>query len=226
MQNKIISKFFQCCKLLLFFVLEQLIAVSTFFIQQTAPGTISHTLLIISFFIGGMTVISWLSYCYYRQIKQNHHYQPHWLTRRDMVVVIIGIVLVLIAQNSITLLNHYLHLPIATQSANQQALLMLKHSALVIMVIYTVLFAPIMEELIFRGIFYNYFFTNAQGWRMVSGIIINGCLFGVLHEQTHLLIWLVYTLLGIILASSYQYTKNIYVSMTIHIINNLLSVVS
>lgn len=82
---------------------------------------------------------------------------------------------------------------------------------------------PIIEELIFRGIFFNYFFTKDTLSQKVIGVIVNALLFGFAHELALTLNLLPYALIGALLAITYLYTKNIYYCILIHITNNAIA---
>ena len=86
--------------------------------------------------------------------------------------------------------------------------------------------APILEEIIFRGIFMNWFFVD----KPFLSILISGVLFGYVHApfsaDTDWIYALSKILLGIVLAGVYYRTKNIKADITVHFLNNFLAILS
>ena len=86
--------------------------------------------------------------------------------------------------------------------------------------------APIGEELLFRGLLYDWFRQKMPLWAAVG---ISSLLFGLAHYDS----WIVMVstfIMGIGLALAYQFTKSIWISIFIHIFTNsgalLLAVVA
>ena len=98
-----------------------------------------------------------------------------------------------------------------------------KHAPLLVMFLACV-FAPFMEELLFRGIFRKVFKNK------YLFIILCGVIFGALHviddfqSTKELLYILVYSSLGIFLSSVYYKTNNIFTNMYFHFIQNTLAI--
>lgn len=84
-----------------------------------------------------------------------------------------------------------------------------------------VIFGPIAEELIFRGIFFELFFKSEKNWVQTLGILVNGALFGALHDTGSA--FPIYAIMGCLLALTYVKTKDIRCSMFVHILNNFIS---
>ncbi len=90
---------------------------------------------------------------------------------------------------------------------------------LVLMVILTVLIAPVSEELIFRGCIYRFLKGRAS---IAVAMIISGALFALLHHS--LSTFLPLFLLGVLLAYSYEKSGTIKVPIILHSIFNLNTV--
>ena len=88
-------------------------------------------------------------------------------------------------------------------------------------VISTVIMAPIMEELMIRGLSLNKLLSGSKKW---TAIIVSSIVFGVIHMN--LLQGLNAFVLGIVLALVYYKTRSLITCMLCHAANNLLSVVS
>lgn len=81
-----------------------------------------------------------------------------------------------------------------------------------------VLFGPLVEELLFRGLIYNYIKELDS---MLAAILISSVAFGIWHGEP---VQSVYTAwMGICLAIVYYRTNSIFYPILIHVLNNFLS---
>ncbi len=85
----------------------------------------------------------------------------------------------------------------------------------------TVIFAPIVEEITFRKTFKN-IITNKYFF-----VIISGIMFGIVHASSpfginEYLMTIPYVLMGMVLSYIYYKSDNIFISMTIHALHNLI----
>ena len=109
------------------------------------------------------------------------------------------------------------------QSANQELINEMFRKNIISTFILSVLYAPLIEELIFR---YGISKLIKNKWLF---IIISGTLFGSLHMIDKLtsimdILYIIqYSALGICLAYFYKKTNNIFVSISIHFIQNFLA---
>lgn len=83
------------------------------------------------------------------------------------------------------------------------------------------IFAPIMEELVFRGFFSHYFFKSNQKWLK---LIISSTIFAVLHI-VYPVEFIAYFALGSIFYLAYARRGNIMDSIAVHLLNNSLLVI-
>lgn len=113
-----------------------------------------------------------------------------------------------------------------TTTENQEAIQNLTahvNVTMVAMIIYAVILAPIVEEIIFRGLVINYFFRDSWWW---ASIILSGVLFAFPHmgvvptNLSDALNYLIYTFMGMVMAYVYKQTGNLQDSIAIHFINN------
>ena len=86
-----------------------------------------------------------------------------------------------------------------------------------------IIVAPIVEELLFRGIFFNYFFNQKTLLNNILAVFFSGLLFGLMHEPRISLHLLTYSLMGWIFATIYMFTKDIRYSIFYHGLNNFLA---
>ncbi|MGP4116489.1 CPBP family intramembrane glutamic endopeptidase [Levilactobacillus zymae] len=88
---------------------------------------------------------------------------------------------------------------------------------------YTVFFAPVIEELIFRGIFLNYFFRKNNRWFNVLGVLVSGLIFGYMHVGGFSWTLLMYSALGWVLGFAYLHFRDVRYDIALHFMNNALS---
>ena len=77
-------------------------------------------------------------------------------------------------------------------------------------------FAPLAEEIFFRGILYGFF----RKWGISTAIIVSTLLFVLPHTSGHTLP-ITQIIGGILFAVSYEVEKNLLVPITIHSLGNL-----
>lgn len=130
-----------------------------------------------------------------------------------------ALVLIMITTIIIQIITH------TTQANNQIALQNLFNSNPVFIVILAMFYAPIAEELMFRGVFRK-FIKNKKLFIIVSGVV-----FGLMHviddsktlaEFSYVF---VYSILGIYLAGIYAKTNNLCTNIFMHFMQNTLSVI-
>ena len=81
----------------------------------------------------------------------------------------------------------------------------------------TVIFAPIAEEMIFRGLVYTRLKRAMPKW---IAAVLQAALFGVLHGQ---ILWIAYAFaVGLILAAYFESTGSLFANITVHICFNLM----
>lgn len=109
-------------------------------------------------------------------------------------------------------------------SSNQETLNLLFEKSPLLILFLTTIYAPMAEELMFRGVF-QIFIKNKWAFILISGFV-----FGLVHViddfQTisELLYIFVYASLGCYLAYLYQKTNNIFTNIYFHFLQNSLSI--
>ena len=91
------------------------------------------------------------------------------------------------------------------------------------MAISGVIIAPISEELIFRGIFFNLFYKSEAKYGKIFIILSSSLVFGLIHETTPSLSLVYYSMIGAVLGITYLYTKDIRYSIFLHFVNNAVA---
>lgn len=89
--------------------------------------------------------------------------------------------------------------------------------------------APLVEEILFRGILYQgmrTFFARwmASPWAILCAALLSGFTFAFVHGQPHTLPILFF--MGVILAYVFQYTRSLYASAVLHGVTNAIAVLS
>ncbi len=98
---------------------------------------------------------------------------------------------------------------------------MLYSGSIILSFITIVVLAPILEEIMFRGIIFNILNSKMNTW---AAIIISALIFGAIHMN--IIQGINAFILGLALAYIYSKTHNLYTCIWIHFINNLLSVIT
>lgn len=82
-------------------------------------------------------------------------------------------------------------------------------------------FGPTIEELLYRGVFYNLFFLKPNGINKIMKIVVSGIIFAFAHQFTIDLNWLIYCIMGWILGIAYSQTKELVYPILLHILINI-----
>ena len=93
-------------------------------------------------------------------------------------------------------------------------------------ILYTVILAPIFEEIVFRKLLFYVFRKNTK-LPMWAVVLIVSCLFAGIHvtDVESFIFFPQYFVLALIITSAYAFTKeNLYVCIGLHFLNNLVSV--
>lgn len=113
-------------------------------------------------------------------------------------------------------------------SANQSQVISAISIAPMIAAFSTILYAPIVEEIVFRGVFFRFFRSHLKFWQAA---LISGLTFGFLHvmdsffmgNYADLVYLLSYGVIGIFLSLAYEKSESIYGGMILHFINNTVA---
>lgn len=111
---------------------------------------------------------------------------------------------------------------ILTMPSNQQAVNAAQMKNPVLNIFFAGFLAPIFEELIFRGIFMNYFFNKDNRLNNFLAVLVSGAIFGFAHELSFDTTWIMYSILGCCLSFAYMHFRDIRYSIALHMMNNLI----
>jgi membrane protease YdiL (CAAX protease family) len=185
--------------------------------------TVSSLILML---IGFTVLIWWLRRTYLRftnSATPPDHHGWRWQGadfKRLMRGLVIGLVLLAAVQVLSSILVAH---QVIQQSTNEVALDRLISRAQLTMTVFTVVAAPLTEELIFRGLLMN--LTPLPRTKAVQAFNIfmsAGC-FAIVHGPTTLIDVFIYAGMGAALALTYAITRDLKCSIALHILNNLLA---
>ena len=89
-----------------------------------------------------------------------------------------------------------------------------------VLVTFTVIMAPIVEELVFRGILMGRVFNPDS----IVGLILSSLLFGLAHMPNSIGVWIVYAGMGFVLGTVYRKCQKLEYCIMAHMINNSIAV--
>lgn len=180
---------------------------------------LANSIWFVIYFLGFALVI-WAASTIYFRYGYRKFKKLRW---RDVGLVVrcyIAAILIELVLNNVNLrLNQQ------SMSVNQKLIihnLQTSRFILVAMGISMVCLSPILEELVFRGYLMDAFFPPRFFW---LPIVISGVVFASGHLTSNLVSFAVYVVLGMFLAYAYRKTGNLWASILMHAINNLISVI-
>jgi membrane protease YdiL (CAAX protease family) len=143
------------------------------------------------------------------------------LESRDVLVAFLGsLVMAIVANGGASLIQAILH-----TSQDQEAVAMLRQlhdpRLLIAFALFACVFAPLMEETIFRVFLFN---ATRRYWGFWTGAIISGICFGLAHGDP--IAALPLALGGIVLAFVYYRTHNAFASMLTHGLFNAYTILA
>lgn len=169
-------------------------------------------------------VLWFIFWLYKRQLRDVNYWgfdqEPHW-TWRKFLIAVVGFFL-------ITILGALALQAVSggkSVSTNQEELNQIAVQGGGMFKIMVAFIAPFCEEVIFRGMFFNTFFTEKTTFNKWAGILVSGFIFAYLHDPAITKFILVYWVLGCVLAWVYMQTKDLRYSMMTHMAYNLLGVI-
>lgn len=168
--------------------------------------------------------LAFMGWRYWVQLQTNNPRNfgkyPVTMKKVSQLFLLFGVMLVLQYVWSLLITLGILHFP-----ANQQTVDVAANQMPFWNNLFAVAVAPFFEELIFRGIFLNYFFAKDTRWNNFFGVLVSGILFGLGHEPNFDSTLLMYSAMGWLLAFTYLHFRDIRFNTALHIMNNLLTVI-
>lgn len=126
------------------------------------------------------------------------------------------------------LLGGLVTLFISGESANEAAISQQAQSNFALIAITTIILAPLVEELFFRGIIFRSF----SKYNVVLGVVVSSLFFGFVHiyqalfagDVSQLYYLIQYGGMGLVLAWVYVTRRNILSAVFVHLLNNAVSI--
>lgn len=187
---------------------------------KTQPLRVNHTIGIL--LIYSALLLAFISWRYQKQLQRDNpkHIGRTPFTGGRFLQLLALFVLMYGIQRvwGILISQHVLSTPANQTAINQQVMLLPFWNQA-----YSIVFAPVIEELIFRGIFLNYFFRSNQRWVNFLGVFVSGLIFGMLHVMSFSPTLIMYSALGWVLGGTYLHFRDIRYNIALHFMNNALS---
>ncbi|WP_179393827.1 CPBP family intramembrane glutamic endopeptidase [Lacticaseibacillus absianus] len=105
---------------------------------------------------------------------------------------------------------------------NQQEVLLLQRAWPWTVLVMAGLVAPVVEELVFRGLFMTLFWRRDTPAANALAVLTSGLCFGLLHEPHISVYLLTYAGMGVLLAYTYRRQRDLRYSIALHMIINFL----
>lgn len=182
----------------------------------TVPSCVSHLLGITVFVILFINVIK----------SDFLAFKNKWI--KNLLIIVIGFALLY----GLSILLNYIYLLLGFSeddtSANQEAIIQALHSnGKIYMIIYSLILAPILEEIVFRKLFYKALRENTKlpVWAIV---LIISIVFAFIHvsDVESLVYFPQYFVLALVITVGYAISKeNLFVSTGLHFLNNLAAII-
>lgn len=163
------------------------------------------------------------TWIYRRQLRANNprQFKKAPVTVQRVLVLIGAFVLILAIQVvwSQLIMHHVMATP-SNQTAVDAATVQLP----LWNTLYDTFMAPLFEEFIFRGFFFNLFFTSDTPLSNGIGILVSGLLFGYMHTFSVDSSLIFYTALGCVMAWTYLHFRDLRYNVTLHFMNNFWAI--
>lgn len=85
------------------------------------------------------------------------------------------------------------------------------------MVLSSIVIAPVMEEVVFRGLIFQ---RLAKKYSIGKALFFSSILFGILHAEA----WIGASFFGLMMCLVFLHTRNLWVPIVLHVINNGIAV--
>lgn len=152
-----------------------------------------------------------LTYLIYKRVKRT----DDDVAIRDKVLMTLGFTILAVGIN-------YIYGVFIETTSNQNLVNEAMVRAPILAAFQIRLFTPIIEEIIWRGIFMNLFFVKDTTVSRFCRVFSSGLLFGFLHTFSFSFELLIYSVIGWVLASVYYFTKDIRCPIIVHLaLNNM-----
>ena len=171
-------------------------------------------------------VMAFIFWIYKKQLQEVNYWhfnqEPHWNLRRILIAILGFFLITFLGAAMLSIVSSKGQ----TISTNQKGLDLISKQSGDLFKIMVCFVAPFCEEVIFRGMFFNTFFTKNTTFNKWAGILTSGFVFAYLHDPMLSKFILVYWVLGCVLAWVYMMTKDLRYSMITHMCYNSIGFIS
>jgi len=171
-----------------------------------------------SFTLYGMVIFGGIASVLTLYLYREEFSLPDWVKNPNGILKLIGwgflgAFLVLLSQMIVGIIYNYFGL---LESSENTAALHKATKIVPLFILFIVVIAPILEEIIFRRII---FFELNKRFNFWVGVIVSSIPFAAIHGEPQL--FFLYLASGVVLALIYQQTKTLYVPILAHSLMNL-----
>ncbi len=201
------------------FIMVQLPPSVLAFANKTSFKNASGYLLLAAFW-GSFLVCIWIAYRRFRYWSGERLF--HDFRLRDIGVAILAYLAIIVSEVLLMQLQRVLYHTQSTE--NNQAIASIMKTSPVAFIGFTVsavVLTPFLEELVFRGVVTNIFFKPTNLW---AKVVLSGVLFSSGHISSNPISFLLYFMMGAILAFTYQTTHKQFNSIMVHFMINAVAI--
>lgn len=170
-----------------------------------------YKLSAVTTFVSYLAVTTAFIGVYYKQLKE----KIKKMTKKDFIYALVGSVILIL----VNVILYKLLTGINAKMENQETIMEAYKNSKVLMLISIILFAPFVEEMVFRYSLSTFIKNDA------AFVVISSLVFGLMHGFG--IASIIYIALGIILSLIYLKTnKNVIASTIAHILNNAFAMIT
>ncbi len=163
----------------------------------------------------GLGLLAFLIYFFWTQLKEFK-----WTVKglSDNVTIVWWPLLFYVA-----ILVFQFFFPTSSDSINQRAVESFTQNYPVLAFFLVVIFAPIIEEMLFRGLLAQYLFPKIEKTnKAILYMVVSGVLFSFAHTPTQFIHFMIYFTMGVSIAWLYVSKRDLRYPIALHMFNNLL----
>ncbi len=170
-----------------------------------------YKLSAVTTFVSYLSVTTAFIGVYYKQLKE----KIKKMTKKDFIYALVGSVILIL----VNVILYKLLTGINAKMENQETIMEAYKNSKVLMLISIILFAPFVEEMVFRYSLSTFIKNDA------AFVVISSLIFGLMHGFG--IASIIYIALGVILSLIYLKTnKNVIASTIAHILNNAFAMIT
>lgn len=204
-----------------FFIVYQLLVMPEILLMSLNNKIVTSLSTLITLVLA----VGFINYTF-KYVSKIAYWQNDFVKRNSYTIFTVSVLLILLLQwGDSFLIAHGVLSNTQNQSENIAAL----NRNPIFMLVFGLVIAPILEELIFRGLFYKSLLVNLNTSEIKQRsltlmIAVNTLIFTLPHLQTFSLEILPYIIMSVIFSVNFIYYKKISVPIILHIFNNLIAI--